>query len=82
MDGRIRIALEREPDSFLAATIEGEIHQVIAVRDRASGRLLGMGSRSVSDAWVNGRRTRLGYLSQLRVTRTRGAGRQGSRPDT
>jgi hypothetical protein len=67
MEGRIRIALTREPDCFLAATIEGGIHQVIVARDRASDRLLGMGSRSVSDAWINGVRARLGYLSQLRV---------------
>jgi hypothetical protein len=67
MEGRIRITLEREPDSFLAATIEGDTHQVIAARDLASGRLVGMGSRSVSTAWVNGRHTRLGYLSQLRA---------------
>ena len=69
MEGRIRITLEREPDSFLAAAIEGDIHQVIVARDEASGRLMGMGSRSELDAYLNGRRARLGYLSQLRTDR-------------
>jgi hypothetical protein len=67
MDGRIRVALEREPNSFLAGTIEGELHQVIVARDVSSGRVLGMGSRSVRQAFVNGQSVPVGYLSQLRI---------------
>jgi hypothetical protein len=67
MDGEIQVSLEREPDCSQAGTIEGDLHQVIVSREEGSGRLLGMASRSVRDAWINGERCRLGYLSQLRV---------------
>jgi hypothetical protein len=67
MDGEIRVSLEREPDSSLAAAVEGEPHHTIVARDLATGRVVGMGSRSVWNAFVNGEPRRLGYLSQLRV---------------
>jgi hypothetical protein len=69
MDGEIRVSLEREPDAFLAARVEGEPHHTIVARDLDSGAVVGMGSRSVWNAFVNGEPRRLGYLSQLRVDR-------------
>jgi predicted N-acetyltransferase YhbS len=65
MDGEIRVSLEREPNAFLAAAVEGEPHRTIVARD--GGGVVGMGSRSVWTAFVNGEPSRLGYLSQLRV---------------
>lgn len=67
MEGEIRVSLEREPDAFLAARVEGEPHHTIVARDLTSGAVVGMGSRSVWNAFVNGEPRRLGYLSQLRV---------------
>jgi ribosomal protein S18 acetylase RimI-like enzyme len=67
MDGEIRVSLEREPNAFLAAAVEGEPHRTIVARDH--GAVIGMGSRSVWNAFVNGEPRRLGYLSQLRVDR-------------
>jgi hypothetical protein len=67
MAGEIQVTLEREPSIFLAGTIEGENHRIVVARDEASGRILGMGSRSVRTACVNGHPLRLGYLSQLRT---------------
>ncbi len=67
MRGDIRVSLEREPSALLAATIEGERHDTIVARERLGGRVVGMGSRSVLPAWVNGEPCRLGYLSQLRL---------------
>ncbi|HVT57026.1 MAG TPA: hypothetical protein VHR45_01385 [Thermoanaerobaculia bacterium] len=64
--GEIRVTLEREPDTALAAAVEGEPHATIVAR-RRDGSLCGMGSRTVTDAFVNGRPSRLGYLSQLRL---------------
>ncbi len=67
MAGEIQVTLEREPSIFLAARIEGENHQIVVARDESSGQILGMGSRSVRTACVNGHPLRLGYLSQLRT---------------
>ncbi len=66
MEGTIRLALEREPDSRLAALIEGDRHHTVVARDRQSGRILGIGSRAVRKVWIDGRPQRLGYLGQLR----------------
>ena len=68
MDGAIRVSLEREPNAFLAAAVEGEPHHTIVARHRRDG-VVGMGSRSVWNAFVDGEPRRLGYLSQLRVDR-------------
>jgi hypothetical protein len=69
MDGEIRVSLEREPNAFLAAAVEGEPHRTVVARDPSSGGIVGMGSRSVWNAYVNGEPIRVGYLSQLRVDR-------------
>jgi hypothetical protein len=69
MDGAIRVSLEREPDARLAAAVEGEPHHTVVARDPRTGAVLGMGSRAVWNAFVNGEPRRLGYLSQLRVDR-------------
>ncbi|HEV7784609.1 MAG TPA: hypothetical protein VGQ28_04675, partial [Thermoanaerobaculia bacterium] len=69
MAGEIRVSLEREPNVFLAAAVEGEPHRTIVARNPEGG-VVGMGSRSVWNAFVNGEPRRLGYLSQLRVDRT------------
>lgn len=68
MDGAIRVSLEREPNAFLAAAVEGEPHYTIVARHPRAG-VVGLGSRSVWNAFVNGEPCRLGYLSQLRVDR-------------
>jgi hypothetical protein len=77
MDGRIRVTLEREPNFFRAAAAEGGDHCTAVARDGDTGEIVAMGSRSVRAAFVNGERSRLGYLSQLRVSR---AARTGIRP--
>jgi hypothetical protein len=70
MEGAIRVSLEREPNAFFAAAVEGERHRTIVARDPTSGRIVGMGSRAVWNAFVNGEPRRLGYLSQLRLDRS------------
>jgi hypothetical protein len=65
--GSVRLSLEREPDSLAAAGIEGDVHDVIVARDRATGQLAGMASRSSRERYVNGGVSRVGYLGQLRV---------------
>src|SRR5262245_10176171 len=67
MAGAIRVSLEREPDAFAAAAVEGRPHHTVVARDPSSGRLVGMGHRAVMDVYLNGEPARVGYLSQLRV---------------
>ena len=69
MAGEISVSLEREPDVFLAGSIEGHRHDTIVARDAASGRVAGMASRSVYDGFLNGVPRSIGYLGQLRVGR-------------
>jgi len=69
MPGSVALTLQREPNFFLASTIEGYRHETILGRDRVSERVIGLASRAVRDAWVNGETRALGYLSQLRVAR-------------
>jgi hypothetical protein len=67
MDGAIRLALTREPRFALGAEVEGERHYTVLVRDPATNRLLGMGSRSVREVFHHGEPARLGYLAQFRT---------------
>jgi hypothetical protein len=67
MPGRISISFEREPDYFIGARVEAPFHQVILARDSSNGSLIGMGTRSVRDVYLNGVAQPVGYLSQFRV---------------
>jgi hypothetical protein len=67
MEGHISIGFRREPSWFAAAVVDGRFRQVIACRDRADGRILAFGCRSVRDVYVNGCPAPAGYLSNLRV---------------
>lgn len=67
MDGRIRIAFEREPSYFRAVEVQGRFHQVVLCRDLESGGLVGVGTRTVKPVFVNGRPRDVGYLSDLRL---------------
>jgi hypothetical protein len=66
MDGAMRLTFEREPNAFRADAVEGDFHQKIVAMD-PDGHLIGIGGRSVRDAYVGGRPTRVGYLGQLRI---------------
>jgi hypothetical protein len=65
--GNIQVTFEREPNFFLAASIEGSFHQTILVRDTNTTQLVAMLSRAVRDVYINGYVKPLGYLSQLRI---------------
>lgn len=68
MPGRISLTLERGPSFFLGAGIEGDVHQTVVARERATGVAIGLCSRSVRPVFMNGQEARLGYFSQLRVS--------------
>jgi hypothetical protein len=67
MNGRIRIAFAREPSYFGAAAVDGKQVQVGICCDTSTGRVAGIGSRSVSPRFLNGQPVPIGYLSALRI---------------
>ncbi len=69
-DGNISLSFEREPDYFRAAEVSGPFHQTMVVCETESGRVMGMGDRSVRPLWVNGQIQNVGYFSGLRARET------------
>jgi hypothetical protein len=67
MIGRVSVAFAREPSYFAAAVVDGQTVQIGVARDGVLGRVIGMGSRSVSTRFINGERVDVGYLSGLRL---------------
>src|SRR5512133_1633844 len=65
--GRISVTMEREPSYFRAVALEGPFHQVAVARDQETGEVVGMGTRSIRPAYLNGEVRDIGYLGQLRV---------------
>jgi hypothetical protein len=65
--GSISVTFEREPSFFDSCRVRGDFFQVGVGRDRRTGNVIGLGTRSVSPAFVNGRPMPLGYLADLRL---------------
>jgi hypothetical protein len=70
MNGSMQVTFEREPDFFAACAIRGGFHQVGVGRDLESGRIVGLGTRSIAEAFVNGQAVPFGWLSDLRLAPT------------
>ncbi len=66
MPGNITLAFLREPSFFLAEQAGSVTSQVIVCKDRQRDLVVGMGSRSIRDVYIDGKPTRVGYLSMLR----------------
>ncbi|MDD5008251.1 MAG: hypothetical protein PHC68_07585 [Syntrophorhabdaceae bacterium] len=66
MPGGIKVAFHSEPDYRSYLGIQGKHNQVIAVKEKGSGRIVGFGTRSIKPAYVNGNIENIGYLSNLR----------------
>ena len=69
MPGRISVTFQREPSYFDAAVVDGTFRQTVSCREGETDQIIGFGSRSVREMYVNGRATPIGYLSMLRVLR-------------
>lgn len=65
--GEIAVKFTREPDPFASLRADGDDVVVPAVREVASGRLIGMGACVVRQAWVNGEPVKVGYLTGLKA---------------
>jgi hypothetical protein len=67
MEGALTLTLEREPDFFRGAEVEGTLHQTAICRDLNAGRVVAMVGRSVRSAWLNGQVGPLGYIGHGRI---------------
>jgi len=67
MPGSISLSFEREPNYFNASLIEGRFHQTLVAHEMESGKVIGVGNRSVRPMFVNGVVQDIGYMSQLRI---------------
>lgn len=67
LPGDVALTFEREPDSALAAGVEGDVHQTIIACEPRTGCIAAVASRSERAVFINGRVTRIGYLGQLRT---------------
>jgi len=65
--GQISVTFEREPSFFDSCRIRGDFFQVAVGRDRTTGKIIGLGTRSVASGFVNGQPLPLGYLADLRL---------------
>jgi hypothetical protein len=75
MPGRITVRYQREPSYFDGAVVYGSFHQVIIGRDDEEDQIVGFGSRSIRDCYVNGDAMPIGYLCNLRARQSyRGSG--------
>ncbi len=66
MPGRISLSFRREPSYFAGCAVQGEGAEVIKCTHRASGRIIGLGSRLRCPTYINGQASVTGYLADLR----------------
>ncbi|MDB9374646.1 hypothetical protein [Nodularia sphaerocarpa] len=67
MEGNISVSFRREPSYFAGCQVQGEKIQVIKCTDDRTGEIIGLGSRLINRAFINGELDKLGYLADLRV---------------
>lgn len=66
MQGHIALSFRREPDFFVGCAVQGETSQIIKCVDTRDGSIVGLGARHTKTLFINGRASRVGYLSDLR----------------
>ena len=66
MEGTISVSFRREPNYFIATRVQGESFQTIKCTDKETGKIIGLGSRLLKTAFINGNLQTLGYLADLR----------------
>ncbi len=67
LDGNIGVSFRREPSYFTAAGIQGETYEIIKGTDTTTQEIVGLGGRFTYPAYLNGGKTTLGYLAELRI---------------
>src|SRR5262245_38661974 len=64
--GDISVTFEREPNFFDACSVHGDA-QVAIGWDVERRRVIGLGTRAIAPAFVNGAPRNIGYLADLRL---------------
>ncbi|MGD9127093.1 MAG: hypothetical protein PVH19_06910 [Planctomycetia bacterium] len=67
MGKEYEITLRREPSFFYGVDVLGHSSQVIVARDQNDGKPVGVATRSIKPAFVNGQVAELGYIGGLRL---------------
>ncbi len=75
MAGAISISLEREPNYFHAASVQGTDSSILIARDASTGEAAGVGAVSRRAVYVNGALKQVAYLSDLRIANKYRGGR-------
>lgn len=66
LHGQISVSFRREPDYFAGIKLFGDQAQIVVCEDD-DGQIVGLGSRYVRQAYLNGIPSLTGYLSDLRI---------------
>lgn len=66
--GRISLSFEREPNFFYGVGIGNKFRQILVCNDSSDEKIIGIGMRSIFDAYINGSPVSCGYLSNLRIS--------------
>ncbi len=67
LDGHFGVSFRREPSYFTAAAIQGERYEIIKGTENHSQKIVGLAGRFTYPAYLNGEKTTLGYLAELRI---------------
>lgn len=67
MPGSVSLAFSREPSFFIAEQAGSVRHQTLICQDQESGKITGIGGRSVRKLYIDGAQKTVGYLSSLRL---------------
>lgn len=67
MPGSVSLVFSREPSFFIAEQAGSVKHQILICQDEESGKIAGIGSRSVRRLYIDGVQKTVGYLSSLRL---------------
>jgi hypothetical protein len=70
LPGRIAISFRREPNFFSASHLQGCMTQVMCCVDSSNQNIVGVASRSIDWAHINGQQQLLGYLGDLRIAQS------------
>jgi hypothetical protein len=66
MSGHIALSFEREPNYFMASDCANLKSETMLVVEKESDEIVGVGSRATRYCYLDGHKTKIGYLSNLR----------------